>query len=126
MNSIFVECFAGLEDPRVERTKKHLFLDIVALALCGVISGAQNWEEIEAFGNIHKGWFSSFLDLPNGIPSHGTISRMFSALDPKAIQECSLDWLRKIKQLLPETVIPIDGKTLRRSGCKSTCKKRCM
>lgn len=123
MNSIFVECFAPLEDPRIERTKKHLLLDIIALALCGVISGAQNWEEIEDFGNIHKNWFGSFLDLPNGIPSHDTISRVFSALDPKAIQECSLNWLKRIKQLLPETVIPIDGKTLRRSGCKSTCKK---
>jgi len=123
MNSVFVECFANLKDPRVERTKKHLLLDIIALALCGVISGAQNWEEIEDFGNIHKKWFCSFLALPNGIPSHDTISRVFSALDPKVIQECSLDWLKRVKYLLPETVIPIDGKTLRSSGCKSKCKK---
>jgi Transposase len=121
MDQIFVECFGGLEDPRVERTKKHLLIDIVALALCGVISGAQNWEEMEDFGNIHKDWFSNFLELPNGIPSHDTIGRVFSALNPKAIQECSLSWLKKIKNLVPETIIPIDGKTLRRSG--SNCKK---
>lgn len=123
MNTIFVECFTSLKDPRVERTKKHLLLDIVALGLCGVISGAQSWEEIEDFGNIHKDWFALFLELPNGIPSHDTIARVFSALEPKAIQKCSLNWLKKTKQLIPETVIPIDGKTIRRSGCKRTCQK---
>ena len=123
MEQIFVECFGGLKDPRVERTKKHLLIDIVALALCGVISGAQSWEEVEDFGNMHKEWFANFLQLPNGIPSHDTIARVFAALEPKAVQECSLVWLRKVRKLIPETVIPIDGKTLRRSGCKSTCKK---
>lgn len=123
MDSIFVECFSDLKDPRIERTKKHMLLDIIALSLCGIIAGAQSWEEIEDFGNTHKNWLSSFLLLPNGIPSHDTISRVFSALDPKTIQECSLKWLRKIKQLIPETVIPIDGKTLRRSFDKRSCKK---
>jgi predicted transposase YbfD/YdcC len=123
MDKIFVECFGGLKDHRIERTKKHLLLDILALALCGVISGAQSWEEIEDFGNLHKEWFSKILQLPNGIPSHDTISRVFSALEPQAVQECSLNWLRKIKKLLPENVIPIDGKTLRRSGSKNDCKK---
>lgn len=64
-----------------------------------------------------------FLELPNGIPSHDTISRVFSALDPKSVQDCSINWLKRIRNLIPETVIPIDGKTLRRSGCKSACKK---
>lgn len=118
MNSVFVECFAGLEDPRVERTKKHLLLDIIALALCGVISGAQNWEEIEDFGNIHKKWFGSFLELPNGIPSHDTISRVFAALNPREVQDCSLNWIKAVKRLIPETVIAIDG-----NGCKATSKK---
>ena len=123
MDSIFVECFGNLQDPRVERTKKHLLEDIIAMAMCGVISGAQNWEEIEDFGNMHKDYFVSFLALPNGIPSHDTFSRVFSALDPKAVQDCSLNWLKKVKDLIPETVIPIDGKTLRRSGCKKSCQK---
>ena len=61
--------------------------------------------------------------MPNSIPSHDTFSRVFSALDPKAVQECSLNWLKKVKSLIPETAIPIDGKTLRRSGCKSKCQK---
>ena len=123
MDAVFIECFGDLKDPRVERTKKHLLLDIIALALCGVIAGAQSWEEIEDFGYAHQNWFFSFLKLPNGIPSHDTISRVFSALEPKIIQECSISWLKRIRNLLPETVIPIDGKTLRRSGCKSTCQK---
>ena len=123
MNAIFIECFGVLEDPRVDRTKKHLLLDVIALALCGVISGAQGWKEIEDFGNLHKDWFASFLELPHGIPSHDTISRVFSALSPKAVQDCSLSWLKKIKTLIPETVIPIDGKTLKRSRIKRTCKK---
>ena len=93
------------------------------MAMCGVISGAQNWEEIEDFGNMHKDWFNKFLTLPNGIPSHDTFSRVFSALDPKAVQECSLTWLKEVKSLIPETVIPIDGKTLRRSCCKTKCQK---
>jgi len=123
MDSIFIECFGCLKDPRVERTKKHLLLDIIIIALCGVISGSQSWEEVEDFGNIHEDWFASFLELPNGIPSHDTISRVFSALEPNALQECSINWLKKLKNLLPETVIPIDGKTLRRSGCKRTSQK---
>lgn len=123
MDNIFVECFGLIEDPRIERTKKHLLLDIVAISLCAVIAGAQGWEEIEDFGNAHKNWLSKFLELPNGIPSHDTISRLFAALNPKLIQDCTLEWLKKVKKLIPETIIPIDGKTLRRSGCKRRCQK---
>lgn len=123
MNSIFIACFGSITDPRIERTKKHLLLDIIALAICGLISGAQTWEEIEDFGCLHKNWFSQFLELPNGIPSHDTIGRVFAALNPKELQESSVLWLKHIRNLLPETVIPIDGKTLRRSGEKSSCKK---
>lgn len=123
MDSIFVECFSKIQDPRVDRTKKHLLLDVIALALCGVISGAETWEEIEDFGKLHEDWFRTFLSLPNGIPSHDTISRVFAALEPKVIQDCSLNWLKQIRDLIPETIIPIDGKSIRRSGCKSTCKK---
>jgi predicted transposase YbfD/YdcC len=115
MNGIFVDCFGSIEDPRVERTKKHVLLDIIALGLCGVLAGAEGWEEIEDYGHLHEGWFNQFLDLPNGIPSHDTISRVFSALDGKALQSSSIQWLKRIQTLFPETVIPIDGKTLRGS-----------
>jgi len=123
MNKIFVECFGGLKDPRIERTKKHLLLDIIAISVCAVMSGAQGWEEIEDFGTMHKEWLCVFLELPHGVPSHDTIARLYAALNPRTIQECFLNWIKSIKNLIPETIIPIDGKTLRRSGCKQTCKK---
>lgn len=70
MNNVFVECFGGLEDPRMERTKKHMLLDIIAIAICAVIAGAEGGEEIEDFGNERAEWLAGFLALPNGIPSH--------------------------------------------------------
>ncbi len=65
-----LEHFKDLEDPRIERTKKHLLLDIIALAICAVISGADDWEDIEAYGKDKYEWLRRFLRLPNGIPSH--------------------------------------------------------
>jgi len=123
MDDIFVECFSTIKDPRVERTKKHLLLDILALSICGVLSGAENWQEIEDFGNENRSWFSNFLNLPNGIPSHDTISRVFSALDPQGFQLSCISWLNRIRELLPETIIPIDGKTLRGSKRSGAAKK---
>ena len=78
MDAVFIECFGDLVDPRVERTKKHMLLDILGLGICGVLSGAEGWEEIEDFGKEHESWFKKFLLLPHGIPSHDTISRVFS------------------------------------------------
>ena len=118
MDSIFVECFGKIEDPRIDRTKKHLLLDIIAISICAVIAGAEGWEEIEDFAADHQDWFSNFLELPNGIPSHDTFSRVFSLLKPSALQEATLEWLSQAKKLLPETIIPIDGKTLRGSSRK--------
>ena len=115
MDNIFIECFGDLKDPRIDRTKKHLLLDILAISICAVISGAENWEEIEDFGKDQQEWLSVFLELPNGIPSHDTFSRVFSALDPKGFQKASMNWIQKVKKLIPETVIAIDGKTLRGS-----------
>ena len=83
MDNIFIECFSSLEDPRVERTKKHYLLDIIAISLCGILSGAENWQEIEDFAKSNEAWFKQFLELPNGVASHDTISRVFSMLKPK-------------------------------------------
>lgn len=118
MNSIFVECFGTIEDPRVDRTKKHLLLDIIALGLCAVIAGAEGWEEIEDFGQAHYAWFDGFLGLPNGIPSHDTIARVFSALNPDEFQATCMNWFEQVRSLEPETVIAVDGKTLRGSSRK--------
>jgi len=118
MDKIFVECFKDVTDPRVNRTKKHLLLDIIALSLCAVISGAQGWEEIEDFAHDHLAWFNGFLELPNGVPSHDTIGRVFSALKPKEFESACLKWFKQIKTLEPETVIAIDGKTIKASARK--------
>jgi predicted transposase YbfD/YdcC len=123
MNLIFVECFSELEDPRMERTKKHQLLAIIAIAICAVLAGAEAWEEIEDFGYSHEEWFRQFLELPNGIPSHDTINRVFKMLNTKAFQACSVQWLKQIAQWLPEQMVAIDGKTLRGSRRKQGCQK---
>ncbi|SRR5579883_1051118 len=115
LQGIFVEIFGSLKDPRVNRTKKHLFLDVVGLALFAVLAGAQCYTEIEDFCRHHKTWLKDYFALPNGIPSHETFSRVFSAISPKAFQECFDTWLKSIIDLLPENVIAIDGKSIRAS-----------
>ncbi len=107
--------FASLEDPRVERTKLHPFLSIIVIALCGVICGAESWNDIEEFGLAKEDWFRTFLDLPNGIPSHDTFNRVFSALDPKQFRACFARWMQAVAGILPAQVVALDGKTVRRS-----------
>ena len=119
MDSIFIECFSGLKEPRVERTRKHILLDVLALSICGVLSGAEGWEEIEDFGKEHENWFRQFLKLPHGIPSHDTIRRVFQSLNPQTFQTTFLEWVQTVKNFLPETVVPIDGKALRGSHERS-------
>ena len=110
--------FATLTDPRVERTKEHLLLDIVLIAICAVVCGADGWVEVAEFGEAKKGWFSRFLKLPSGIPSHDTFGRVFAALDAAEFQRCFLEWVEAAHVLTAGQVIAIDGKTLRRSHDK--------
>lgn len=119
MNNQFKESFGSIKDPRVERTKLHSLLDIIALGILGVMAGAQGFEEIEDFGKTHEEWLRQYLTLENGIPSHDTINRVFQSLNSDALQKAFLDWVGGIKRLLPETVVPIDGKTLRGSHQRS-------
>ena len=76
-----IDCFDGLEDPRIERSKRHKLLDIIAIAICATICGADSWVHVELFGRSKEEWFSSFLELPNGIPSHDTFGAVFSRLE---------------------------------------------
>jgi predicted transposase YbfD/YdcC len=115
LQGVFVEVFSRLKDPRVERTKKHLFLDVLGLALFAVLAGAQCFTEMEDFCEHHIDWLKKYFQLPNGIPSHDTFCRLFSAVDPQAFQECFLEWLKAVIELFPEQVIPIDGKSIRAS-----------
>jgi predicted transposase YbfD/YdcC len=117
-----VEHFAGLEDPRVERAKRHSLLAVVTIALCGVICGAESWVEIEQFGHSKAEWFATFLDLPHGIPSHDTFGRVFARLDAHQFEGCFADWMRAVAGVLPAQVIALDGKTVRRSHDRATGK----
>ena len=81
--------FRNSEDPRIERSKRHQLLDIIAIAICAVICGADSWIYVEMFGRSKEEWFNSFLDLPNGIPSHDTFGDVFSRLDPEQFQRPS-------------------------------------
>jgi predicted transposase YbfD/YdcC len=108
--------FAGLRDPRLNRRKRHLLADILIIALCAVIAGANNFPQIEAFGRRRRDWLRKSLALPNGIPSHDTFERVFQRLCPDAFQRCSLGWLRALHAQVGGDHFAIDGKTLRHSG----------
>jgi predicted transposase YbfD/YdcC len=107
--------FAGLTDPRIDRSRLHELIDIVAIAICAVVAGAESWDDIEDFGEAKHGWLKTFLDLPNGIPSHDTIRRLFERLDPEQFQEGFLGWVEALHEATERQVIAIDGKALRRS-----------
>ncbi len=107
--------FSDLDDPRVERTKRHQLIDIITIAILAVICGADGWVSIETYGQAKYQWLKEFLDLPNGIPSHDTFSRVFARLNPQQFQQCFLDWIQSIYQITQGEVVAIDGKTLRHS-----------
>lgn len=109
------EHFNSLEDPRLERTKRHQLLDIIAIAICGVICGADSWVDLELFGHSKQEWLQRFLSLPNGIPSHDTFGRVFARVDPREFADCFTNWVKSVSQLTQGQVIAIDGKTLRRA-----------
>jgi predicted transposase YbfD/YdcC len=101
-----------LPDPRVVGRTRHLLLDIVVMAICGVIGNCDDWPDIALFARQRQSWFQRFLKLPGGVPSHDTFERVFAALDPRAFERCCLSWLREVAQLVGLGHIAIDGKTL--------------
>lgn len=107
--------FASLEDPRDPRGKEHPLLDIISIAICAVICGAESWIDIEEYGQAKLAWLQTFLALPNGIPTHDTFARVFARLDPDQMQQCFVSWIRAISRLTQGEIIPIDGKTVRGS-----------
>jgi predicted transposase YbfD/YdcC len=111
--------FEGLSDPRIERTKRHKLIDIVTIAICGTICGGDNWVEIADWGNAKAEWLGTFLELPNGIPSHDTFSDVFGRINPQEFQRCFVAWVQAVYVLTQGQVIAIDGKTLCGSADKS-------
>jgi predicted transposase YbfD/YdcC len=107
--------FASLQDPRIERTKRHQLLDILVIAICAIICGADDWVEVELFGNAKLAWLKTFLDLPNGIPSHDTFGRVFARLNAEQFQQCFLRWIQAVSEVTCGQVIALDGKVLRGS-----------
>jgi predicted transposase YbfD/YdcC len=118
-----IKHFGKLTDPRDENLIDHKLIDIVVIALCGVICGADEWTAIVTFGRAKQEWFETFLELPNGIPSHDTFGRVFGALDPDEFGQCFLEWVQEIAEVTEGEVIAIDGKKLRRSHDKKLGKK---
>ena len=108
--------FSALTDPRIERRKLHKLIDILAIAICATICGAETWEDLELFGNAKQQWFKSFLELEHGIPSHDTFRRVFARLDPEEFQHSFLNWVRSTFELTSGQVVAIDGKQARGSS----------
>ncbi len=113
--STLFDHFATLPDPRVERTKEHQLLDILTIAVCAIICGADSFVEMEEFGDAKQEGLTTFLALPSGIPSHDTFTRLFAALDPEAFSRCFLAWVQATVTQTEGAVIAVDGKIARRS-----------
>ena len=107
---------ARLTDPRVERTRVHRLGELVTIALCAVLCGADDWVAVETFGRAKEAWLRTFLTLPGGIPSHDTFGRVFARLDPAEFQQCFIAWVQAVLGDAPGQGVAVDGKTLRRSA----------
>ena len=114
--------FASLEDPRIVLKSSHKLIDVIVIAICAVICGADTWTQIEEFGKTKIDWFKGFLELSAGIPSHDTFGRLFSLISAKLFQACFQQSIQEVFEITDGQVIPIDGKTARRSHNKRSNK----
>ena len=117
------EHFSKVTDPRKDRTKDHKLIDIITIAICAVICGAEGWVDMELFGKSKQDWLSTFLELPNGIPSHDTFGRVFSMIDAQQFQLAFYEWVLAVNEIIAGQVINIDGKCLRGSADKQLGKR---
>jgi predicted transposase YbfD/YdcC len=120
--SSFHEPFAVLTDPRCPYApnSRHLLMDILIIAVCAVISGAEGWEDIEEYGEANAVWLGDLLDLPHGIPGHDTFRRVLSQLDPEELTQCFIAWTQALSEASGGEMVSIDGKTLRHSFDQAT------
>lgn len=109
---------AAMKDPRINRRKLHLLEDIVFISIAAVLSGAESWNDVELYGKQKKPWLSTFLSLPNGIPSHDTFNRLFAALDPSEFEGFFSAWVKSLAEHYPGDIVSVDGKTIRGSRGK--------
>jgi predicted transposase YbfD/YdcC len=118
----FLEVFKDLPDPRSHRNQRHILFDILAIAICAILSGANDWVSVGSFARKKKQWLESFLELPNGVPSHDTFDRVFRLIDPDEFEKRFITWARLIANLLPGEIVAIDGKTMRGSHDQKNAK----
>ncbi len=114
-----IEHFKDLADPRIDRTKEHDLIDVLIIAVCCLLCAGESFNDMEDFGKAKEEWFKGFLKLRHGIPSHDTFNRVFQALDPKQFLECFLRWTQSLREAIPQEVVALDGKALRRAMNKS-------
>jgi predicted transposase YbfD/YdcC len=111
-----IDHFAALPDPRIHIKKnEHKLIDIITIAVCAIIRGADNWNEVAQYGVAKRDWSATFLELPNGVPSHDTFNRIFFLINPEKFQRCFSGWIRAAAEITKGQVVAIDGKTLRGS-----------
>lgn len=116
----FQRHFQDLQDPRVERTRKHPLINIVFMAVCGVLSGANSFAAIHEFALDRRNWLAGYLDLTHGIPSEDTFARVLARLDPGAFEKCLLSWVQAVQEVTDHRMVAIDGKTVRGSSDHET------
>src|SRR5215475_5949279 len=120
VNASIVEPFQTLEDPRIARTKQHPLLDILVIAVCTLLTGGEGFQDMELFGKSQQAWLQTFLALPHGIPSHDTFGRVCARLNPQRFRECFLSWTQAVAPFTQDTLISLEGKTVKASFHRAT------
>ena len=110
--------FQHVPDPRTGPAQRHELLDILLIAVCSMLCGAETFAEMELFGHCQLAWLKTWLALPRGIPSHDTFNRVFGLIDPNAFRDCFIAWTQSLRQAIAEEIIAVDGKTVRRSHAR--------
>jgi predicted transposase YbfD/YdcC len=120
--SALLDHLATVPDPRIARHRWHKLSDILVIAVCAILCGAESYPAIEDFGHEREEWLRQFLELPEGVPSHDTFNRVLQLLDPVEFQASFLRWMQTVAAVTAGEVVAIDGKVLRRSFAKGTGK----
>jgi len=115
LSKILLNEIKDLDDPRRKREPKHLLIDLVTIAILATLAGADSMSAVETYGKAKEKWLSTFLELPHGIPSHDTFSRVFGLIDPEQFNRFFQRWIEHLTAQLNIKLIHIDGKTLRGS-----------
>lgn len=110
---LILKHFRPLRDPRLKRRKKHSLVNVLVMALCAVIAGADGWEPLAVFAKARAEWFATFLKMPNGVPCADTFRRVFCALEPRAFEACFRSWVQALAEALHGEVVAVDGKSVR-------------